>query len=113
MKFEDGLYIETSGGLHVIHTSESLKIPEEVNVTVFVELTDRHSAMHVVLPRPERSPQCFVSIMVSLNTSGLAVTIDEKYLRSSTDITLDEANDYVLLWSDGLRWNVLNYTWSA
>ncbi len=112
MKLRDGLYIEDAGAVDVFHTSKSLRLPNEKNITVFVELTSDAAGINIKLPRPENSPGNFICVFLLINSEELNVLIDSGYLRSDADITLDEPGDYVLLWSDGLQWDVLNYNWS-
>lgn len=112
MILQDGLFIEDAGAMDVIHTRKSLRLPDGKNVTVFVELTSNDTGMSVKLPRPENSPGSFICIFLLINGEESSVLIDERYLRSISDITLDEPGDYVLFWSSGLMWNILNYNYS-
>lgn len=112
MRYENGLFVETADAVKVLRINESTRVPEGSNVTIFVELIDSNTDMKVILPKPERSPIKFVSVIVNLNSEDDDVTIDEKYLRQSTDITLNAPGEYVLLFCDGFRWNVVNYYWA-
>ncbi len=114
MKLEDGLYIEEAGAVEVIHTNKSIRLPEGKNLTVFVELTTRHSGFDFKLPKPENSAWQFIMVMLKVNTEDTDVTINPVYLHKYTTIfTLDEPWDYMLFWSDGIFWHILNYNWSV
>jgi len=112
MRLVDGLYLEDAGAVEVIHTSKGLRLPDGKNLTIFVELTSRHGDIVIKVPRPETSPGNFICVFLNINSEDSEVVIDSNYLRSDIDITLDEPWDYVLFWSDGLQWSILNYNYS-
>ena len=52
-------------------------------------------------------------VMLKANTEDTDVTIDCKYVYDNpVDFTLDEPLDFMLFWSDGQYWHVLNYNYS-
>jgi len=110
MRLEDGLFIEDAGAVEVIHTSKGLRLPDGKNLTVFVELLPRHSDAVFKLPKAENSVENFVCLFLNVSSEDWNVTLDTSVPGSY--ITLDEPWDYVLMWSDGLQWNVLNYNYS-
>ncbi len=113
MKLTNGLFIEEAGAVEVIHTNKAIRLPEGKNLTVFIELTDRDSAFTFNLPKPENSAWSFLMVMLKVNTEDTDVTVDSKYVFDvTTDFTLDEPLDYILFWSDGQYWHVLNYNYS-
>ncbi len=113
MKLINGLYIEEAGAVKVIYTNKSILLPEGENLTVFLELTPRDSAMTLNLPKPENSAFHYLMIMLKANTEDTDVTIKGDYVYdTSADFTLDEPLDYMLFFSDGQYWFVLNYNYS-
>lgn len=112
MKLINDLYIEEAGAVKVIHTNKSILLPEG-NLTVFIELTPRDSVMTLNLPKPENNAFHYLMVMLKANTEDTDVTINSDYVYdTSADFTLDEPLDYILFWSDGQYWHVLNFNYS-
>ena len=93
-----------NGGLH--YDSKITFIDEATTLTrnqLVCEADTTDGAMAVTLPNVEEAAGKIVSI--SLITDGGDLTIqDQDESRDWSDLTLDTANDFALLYSDGRKW---------